>query len=398
MRARWDLRQLGWALWCVGTLGCSLVAPLEGVRREGTGAPDDADDAAVDEAPSASDDDAGTPACRPTGTNACDPTACGCRPRQSCMWNENEAVCYDPVVDDPGAARPGERCISADGCRQGGICSETQICSIECTSDRECDGGLCVAQSDKRRVCLHSCDPVRGGDCEPGTTCIPTNDLLRVPHAFCNGIKPDMRQAVASGDGEACRGLSDCEDGLGCMRTPEGIACTPWCRLHAECPDDRPLCSPAGLEVYASSILAGCDDTQYECPADQVGLCVRCDFNTPYPWTEGPVWTAAQSQACQSTCPENDFPCIAAMCPDGERFLACFDAAIGTCAGAPDGPCRAAYDALSCCVADNCRMSEDVGMCASIRCATESTAWQDCSLGTGDCVDAVAATCVGDPQ
>jgi hypothetical protein len=400
MRARSYLRLLGWAFWWVGTTGCSLVAPLDGIRRDGPDASNISDtmDAAASEAPSSPDDDAGVEACRHTGTTACDPATCGCKPRQSCMWEQDEAVCYDPVAPDSGAARPGERCSNADDCRQGSICAESQVCSVECARDDDCGGGQCYMQSDRRRVCLYSCDPVGGGDCGPGTTCVPTEDLLLVHHAFCSGIKPAMRDAVASGDGEACRGLSDCEDGLGCMRTPEGIACTPWCRLHAECPQDRPLCSPAGLEVYASNIIADCDDTQFECPADQVGLCVSCEFHTPFSWTEGPVWTSAQSQVCQSTCAENDFACIAAMCPDGERFLSCFDAAISTCAGTLDGPCRSEYDALSCCVADNCQMSPDVTMCAATSCATESTAWQDCSLGTGDCVDAVAATCVGDPQ
>ena len=148
MRALGYLRRLGWALWCVGTLSCSLVAPLDEVRREAKGgadASDDSDgtgtDAAVDDEAPSPHDDAGSEACRHTGTNACDPTACGCKARQSCMWEEDEAVCYDPVVDDPGAARPGERCINADGCRQGSICSEAQVCSTECTSDRECEDG-----------------------------------------------------------------------------------------------------------------------------------------------------------------------------------------------------------------------------------------------------------------
>jgi hypothetical protein len=366
MQARWYPHVLGLGLWCLGTAGCvAVVAPLEDVQP-------DSSDASVE-----------------------DPTPVDGGDHGDDVDDRDEDAGIEPIRPDTATARPGERCSNADGCRTGSICAETQVCSVECVSDRDCSAGQCHAQSDGRRVCLYSCDPVGGDDCKPATTCIPTPDLILVPHAYCNGVKPELRVAVASGDGETCRTASDCEDGLGCMRTPDAIACTPWCRLHADCPEDRPLCSPAGLEVYVSDKIPGCDATQFECPADQVGLCVSCEFHTPIEWIEGPVWTLAEFQACQTLCPDNELSCIAAMCPGGDRFLTCFDAAVSACAGQLDGPCRFEYEALSCCVADTCRTSPDVGMCATTSCATESTAWDDCRFDSTDCLGTVAGTCVG---
>jgi hypothetical protein len=382
-----DLRRGGWcaAALALFTTGCLAVAPLDEVqgRARDNGSDAGAGDSDAGREVDLDGDAAGR--CEPTAMNGCDPAACGCSRNQRCIWGGAmaRAICFDPpAVPEraPGAA--GERCTSAAECEVGTSCGEPAVCSIGCITNNDCGGDQCHLQADDSRVCLRRCDPVGGGDCEPQTTCVPTSDQTLVQHAFCAGVKSDMVNPTPSGVGEPCRYSSDCADGLGCIETPAGPTCTPWCRTHADCPAAQ-LCSGAGLSAHARR-------------DDPVGLCDACDGVLPSGWIGRPVWTLQEFQDCQVLCPDDDLACIAAMCPGGDRFLECFGLAASECAGQPQGPCRSEYEALSCCVASACRVSTDQAACLTEQCSGENAAWQSCSANE-DCLGSVAAACVGQP-
>lgn len=343
MRA-WQLSMV----WLAHT-GCALVTPLDSIAAS---VPSDAGHtqrpmSRLDgRAPEPSDEETCTLAPRAD----CNPSQpCGCTAPLRCGLDEptGRVRCLPP---SSGTLDEGAACSVTADCAPGLECTGSKICSPYCESDADCNGhGKCLAFLNPRAnsevpgsgACSRWCDPFSGKPCLEQTTCVGTGETTRDPTASCRAFQLG---GVTEGRalGESCDNIYQCAQGLGCAEYGLKI-CTPFCNEDTACPESLPHC-------HVTDIISA--------PGKPIGQCMvwPCDDTTlpaPKPWSQGPVWTAAQLAACKMRCGATP-DCHRSTCDDGARWGECIDAVLAECGGVPGGSCRQEYVRSTCCDVLDC--------------------------------------------
>jgi hypothetical protein len=382
--------------------GCEVIAPLDDLAPAiaDTRARGDRDGGADRDEPDDFSADGGRDGCAPPSGAECDPVAqCGCADNESCQYGAGGTpTCYAVVAR--GNAREGERCDTPNACAEGLSCPATGLCARPCTRDAECVDQSCQriagqasALETEGSVCVLACEPVTADGCAPGSTCVPTRDVLIQPTAICHRIQPEVSDARPVPAGEQCTFHSDCARGLGCLATNTDLSgvCTLWCRADFDCPAQQPSCQLLDW-YYAES-------------GDPVGQCVATQSGTtsdlcsvpqdPPAWSEGPVWSIDQLSDCLVTCGADlRSTCVVEMCQDGADFVACMNISLEACAGSLQGSCRPEYAGAVCCQRQNCGGAADAQTCNQMFCAEQISAWSMCAGNDEACAEAATATCV----
>jgi hypothetical protein len=113
------------------------------------------------------------------------------------------------------------------------------------------------------------------------------------------------------------------------------------------------------------------------------------------------TWTRADFEACQVACPTFDSACITASCAPGfETFDTCVATEINGCLSAPEGPCRAEFEAHLCCADEKCDLSDPAAaQCVGMECAPTRDGFLDCGDNGGieTCIAPAALACFAEP-
>jgi|GEM_PF-3024111 len=354
---------------CLLLLGCALVAPLDGVRREASSerctsarctdtgpqpaAPtqgDGAVDLAAIHDAAAKAADAGT---RDAAEAACViPPGAECDPIGQCACPASLECGFDPqmlrvrcVAKHTGSKLDGEHCVDSMDCASGLQCDAFNLCARYCNDDQDCGGsGKCRTYRDARTGsivaaagwCSRWCDPMSAAECAQDSNCYPGSLAAEDPTATCRSFHSSARKQR----GESCIWYNECDRGLMCARFGPAV-CTSACKTADDCQPEAPHCYLDFAQPLAAT------------PAQRVGQCTvwPCDSATlpePKGWTGGPVWTAEQSVQCTTRCGRFNADCYAQNCSDGERWRECWDTTLAACGAAKDAPCRDLYVALVC--------------------------------------------------
>lgn len=159
--------------------------------------------------------EAGVTACPALSSGACDLVAqCGCEPGWHCQDRGTGPACF------AGGSRAAGAACSADAdCGEGTGCLDG-LCKRYCTSDSECEGGLCrpstlhAAAASTQRACLTRCD-FAADACQDGARCAQLRESSPVPFAadgsFC--VAPLRECATDQRCDEPAWGTRLCEAG-----------------------------------------------------------------------------------------------------------------------------------------------------------------------------------------
>jgi hypothetical protein len=117
------------------------------------------------------------------------------------------------------------------------------------------------------------------------------------------------------------------------------------------------------------------------------------------------TYTKADLKACNNACadePKASLPtCHAESCPGYDEYAKCVSAQTSACLTAPQGDCRASWEALSCCTESACGAvaETDLASCIANSCATEQSAYNQCAAAksSGTCQDTAKADCLVQP-
>lgn len=110
-----------------------------------------------------------------------------------------------------------------------------------------------------------------------------------------------------------------------------------------------------------------------------------CQVTNPGGWTEAPVWSQQQAEACLEECDDDD--CVKQQCDDGDRFIDCIAKTRTECVGAPGKACRPQYEAFLCCILtcqDETATESQLEACIERDCPSEREQWFSCR-GDVDC-------------
>jgi hypothetical protein len=113
------------------------------------------------------------------------------------------------------------------------------------------------------------------------------------------------------------------------------------------------------------------------------------------------TWTQDDFLACREACPNFDEACIGTSCAPGfETFGTCVGIEVNACESAPEGPCRAEFEAHICCADEKCDLNDAAaGECVAEQCAPTRDAYLDCgeSGGIEACIATAVSNCLAAP-
>lgn len=277
-------------------------------------------------------------------------------------------------------------------------CGERGSIGCPCTSDAECESGLCVAIGfDDGRVCTEFCD----GSCsEAGYSCRPWSRGGRdVDVCF-----PIVVQCLPCADNPGCGA-----DVNACIGLDDGDFCANGCARHGFCPpgstctsiddagEDKVVCVPDGgvctdcLDrdgdrhgIGRSCLGEDCDDRD---PATFAGAHELCDgrdndcdleVDETFDFASDP----AHCGGCGVVCRADD---AATSCDSGECVISRCEDGFGDCNGDPTDGCETDLNVSTLC-----------GACADLP-GTPGQACGACGRGTWSCQSDGTLACVGDP-
>lgn len=319
----------------------------------------------------------------------------------SCTSSDVVEMCGDTAGfwTPPSTCGLGTCAVSQQGCRATLACSEGFMATGTVTGQ-----GVNFQNGTDACVLVSTGGTLSGGCSIGGVVCgsppamlpagSPTPDAIQAPVSsagsgdtdaglFQDPSAPQEDSSSDSGDDvappppprpapAACRsGQRECGTDGECVR--EAL----WC-------DGYPDCSNAADERDCS------DEPRSECPRSLIPTVPGWD-------APAPATTREELNACLEKCAD-DFACMEA-CPGYLEFAECWHAEIYHCTTSMDGPCRARYESLYCCVEAECldaRTEDELVECRTRRCATEESAFYGCVERDDFCQGVAAAPCTSD--
>lgn len=138
-----------------------------------------------------------------------------------------------------------------------------------------------------------------------------------------------------------------------------------------------------GLLVLAASACDVPPDEKPVADAAAADAAVACDPEQVTPFPAGtPVWSAAELEACEGSCPSGSVACFSERCPSRAEHVACVADSLDACLSQVGGRCREQWALYVCCSVDACDTAlddEQLTACVQSECASDLDAYALCA-------------------